>query len=62
MSFSSSLPWMVSASTAPWFSIGQSAKDMLADCHISCTAIASVQGSPWPPCSGSNGTLFQPPS
>ena len=37
-------------------SSGQSAKPMLADFHISATAVASASGRPWPPYSGSNGS------
>ena len=35
---------------------------MLAECHISCTAVFSRLGSPMPPRVGSKGSPFQPPS
>ena len=35
---------------------------MLALFHISQTAVATVQGRPWPPQASGNGRPFQPPS
>ena len=47
---------------APLVSIGHSEKAMLADFHISMTAVASSLGRPWPPYSGSHGSAVQPDS
>ena len=45
---------------APWVSIGQSPKAMLAACTISKTASSMAFDRPWPPCSGAAESEFQP--
>ncbi len=50
------------ASIAPRVSIGHSANDTLAPFHISSTSAETSRGKPWPPCSGSQESAFQPPA
>ena len=45
---------------APWVSMGQRPKAMLAAWTISKTASSSTLGRPWPPNSGSAASEFQP--
>ena len=59
---SASLAWWLMASMAPWVSMGQRAKAMLAECQISLTAKLSVLGRSCPPWSSATASDSQPPS
>lgn len=58
--FCRSVPCRASASMAPWVSMGQRPKAMLAAWTISNTASSIALERPWPPCSGSALSEFQP--
>ena len=47
---------------APRVSMGQSAKAMLAEFHISSTSAEMRRGMPCPPYSGEPASAFQPPA
>ena len=62
VAFCASEPESSRASMAPCVSMGQRVKETLAPFQISSTSAETSRGAPWPPCSGSEPSPFQPTS